>query len=288
MFLVAVVCGTVGICLDQAGIALGRPSGSVTRYLLGGVVMLAGLPVAAAMSGRTWSAGAAFAAAVSSVVLCLTGAAHQELGRLPLPRPGPHRQPASPRRGGRAEPPPDPDRATSRAAGPGPRPTWSRRRPRRTGIPPGCWCGSPTWCPSRWGWCSSPKASADPASSGRPCGRGSRRAWSSGGAAVLLAVLAHPLLAVIGAEYADASATALRVLTLGLIPFAVWQCYNARCRATGQVRRGSWRGWSWPRPSAWPRSGRRHAARRAGRRLGGELVPGRGVGRLHRPGGSLS
>jgi O-antigen/teichoic acid export membrane protein len=59
-----------------------------------------------------------------------------------------------------------------------------------------------------------------------------------GAVAVLLAVLAHPLLAVIGAEYADASATALRVLTLGLIPFAVWQSYNARCRASGQVREG--------------------------------------------------
>jgi Na+-driven multidrug efflux pump len=57
-------------------------------------------------------------------------------------------------------------------------------------------------------------------------------------AAVLLAVLAHPLLAVIGVEYAEASAVALRVLTLGLIPFTVWQCYNARCRAAGHVREG--------------------------------------------------
>jgi O-antigen/teichoic acid export membrane protein len=59
-----------------------------------------------------------------------------------------------------------------------------------------------------------------------------------GSAAVLLAVFAHPLLSLIGAEYADASTNALRVLTVGLIPFAVWQSYNARCRAAGLVREG--------------------------------------------------
>jgi O-antigen/teichoic acid export membrane protein len=59
-----------------------------------------------------------------------------------------------------------------------------------------------------------------------------------GSAAVVLAVFAHPLLSLIGAEYADASTNALRVLTVGLIPFAVWQSYNARCRAAGLVREG--------------------------------------------------
>jgi Na+-driven multidrug efflux pump len=59
-----------------------------------------------------------------------------------------------------------------------------------------------------------------------------------GSAAAVLVVFAHPLLSLIGAEYADASTNALRVLTVGLVPFAVWQCYNARCRAAGLVREG--------------------------------------------------
>ena len=61
-FLVAAVCGTGAICLDQAGIALGRPSGTVLRYLLGGVVMLGVLPLAAVATRGDLDAGAVFGA----------------------------------------------------------------------------------------------------------------------------------------------------------------------------------------------------------------------------------
>jgi O-antigen/teichoic acid export membrane protein len=62
------------------------------------------------------------------------------------------------------------------------------------------------------------------------------------GASAVLAVLAHPLLRMVGADYADESSTALRVLTLGIVPFAVWQSYNARCRASGLVKEGIFAG----------------------------------------------
>ena len=55
----------------------------------------------------------------------------------------------------------------------------------------------------------------------------------------MLVVAATPLLGLIGGEYADASAGALRVLTLGLVPFVVLQAYNAYCRATGRTRKAT-------------------------------------------------
>ena len=243
LFLVAAVCGTVGICLDQAGIALGRPSG--TR---GALPARRRRDAGAAFRsprrcpGTDLGAGAAFAAwTVSSVVHLPDGSgAAQELGRLPLPRPGPHRQPAAPRRGGGAEPPADPDRATSRAAGPGPR--GPPRLPGGHGVlvsrldagvgrlhgagPGGAGAVLRRRPPTR----RAPEDRAVGVRLGTPPGWAGRGAcWPSS---------RTPCSPLIGAEYADASATALRVLTLGLIPFAVWQSYNARCRAAGQVREG--------------------------------------------------
>jgi O-antigen/teichoic acid export membrane protein len=63
--------------------------------------------------------------------------------------------------------------------------------------------------------------------------------WSlllGGGLCLVLVVAATPLLGLLGGAYADASAGALRVLTLGLVPFVVVQAYNAYCRATGRTR----------------------------------------------------
>jgi O-antigen/teichoic acid export membrane protein len=241
MFLVAAVCGTVGICLDQAGIALGRPSGSVTRYLLGGVVMLAGLPVAAAMSGTDLGAGAAFAAwAVSSVVLCLTGAVqlrnwvgYRYRGRIRTGSLRPHVAVGVPNH----------------------LLTLTERLPAllvpvlvaHLVSPEATAYWYPAWMlvwvaymvPIQVGLVQFSEGVRRPGELRKTVRSGFASGLVLGGAvAVLLAVLAHPLLAVIGAEYADASATALRVLTLGLIPFAVWQSYNARCRAAGQVREG--------------------------------------------------
>jgi O-antigen/teichoic acid export membrane protein len=63
--------------------------------------------------------------------------------------------------------------------------------------------------------------------------------WSlviGGPLAVGVALLAGPLLNLLGAAYAAASVTALRVLVIGLLPFALQQSYNAVCRALGQLR----------------------------------------------------
>jgi O-antigen/teichoic acid export membrane protein len=62
--------------------------------------------------------------------------------------------------------------------------------------------------------------------------------WSlllGGAIACVLIVVAGPVLSLLGAEYAASSTGALRVLALGLAPYAVLQAYNAVCRATGRL-----------------------------------------------------
>jgi O-antigen/teichoic acid export membrane protein len=44
------------------------------------------------------------------------------------------------------------------------------------------------------------------------------------------------LLRLLGSEYSDASAGALRLLVIGLVPYAVLQAYSAVCRARGKLR----------------------------------------------------
>ncbi len=61
-----------------------------------------------------------------------------------------------------------------------------------------------------------------------------RRSLAVGGlAAAILVVFAHPLLSLLGKQYAESSADALRWLAAGLVPYAVLQAYNAVCRARG-------------------------------------------------------
>jgi O-antigen/teichoic acid export membrane protein len=63
--------------------------------------------------------------------------------------------------------------------------------------------------------------------------------WSlllGGAIAVVLVVAAGPVLSLLGAEYAASSTGALRVLALGLVPYAVLQAYNGVCRATARLR----------------------------------------------------
>jgi O-antigen/teichoic acid export membrane protein len=57
--------------------------------------------------------------------------------------------------------------------------------------------------------------------------------WSlllGGGLALVLVVAAPQLLALMGPDYAAASTPAVRVLSVGLVPYAVLQAYNALCR----------------------------------------------------------
>ena len=51
-----------------------------------------------------------------------------------------------------------------------------------------------------------------------------------------MVVLARPLLHLMGARYADASTGALRLLAIGLIPYAVIQSYNSVCRVRSRLR----------------------------------------------------
>ena len=58
--------------------------------------------------------------------------------------------------------------------------------------------------------------------------------WSlllGGSIAVVLVVGARPLLAILGPEYAESSTGALRLLAVGLVPYAIVQAYNSVCRA---------------------------------------------------------
>jgi len=57
--------------------------------------------------------------------------------------------------------------------------------------------------------------------------------WSlliGGGLALILIVAAPTLLSLMGTEYAAASAGAVRILAIGLVPYAALQAYNALCR----------------------------------------------------------
>jgi O-antigen/teichoic acid export membrane protein len=56
-----------------------------------------------------------------------------------------------------------------------------------------------------------------------------------GGGAAVLALVAVPVLGLLGPEYAAAGATPLRILLLGVIPMAFISAYYARCRARGRL-----------------------------------------------------
>lgn len=56
-----------------------------------------------------------------------------------------------------------------------------------------------------------------------------------GTGAVLLYIIARPLLDLLGHDYARAGAAPLRILLLGVIPMAFVSAYNARCRARRRI-----------------------------------------------------
>jgi O-antigen/teichoic acid export membrane protein len=59
-----------------------------------------------------------------------------------------------------------------------------------------------------------------------------------GGIGLVLFAAAGQLLRLMGSEYSDASAAALRVLVAGVVPYAVLQAYSAVCRARGRLGEG--------------------------------------------------
>lgn len=239
-FVAAAVAGTVLICLDQAGIALGRPSGTVVRYFLGGLATLL------AVSALAWGWGGLDAVAVfgawalGSGVVCVVGAlqlrrwiGYRFRGRVHLGQLRTHVGVGLPNH----------------------LLTLTERLPAllvpllvaHLVSPEATAYWYPAWMlawvaytiPIQVGLVQFSEGVRRPGALRETVRRGFLWGLLLGGATALaLAVLAHPLLRLIGADYADASTTALRVLAVGIVPFAVWQAYNARCRATSQVGEG--------------------------------------------------
>lgn len=56
-----------------------------------------------------------------------------------------------------------------------------------------------------------------------------------GAGALMLCIVAKPVLDLLGHEYARAGVTPLRILLLGVIPMAFVSAYNARCRARRRI-----------------------------------------------------
>jgi O-antigen/teichoic acid export membrane protein len=57
----------------------------------------------------------------------------------------------------------------------------------------------------------------------------------AGTAAAVLALVAHPVLRLLGRNYAAAGVTPLRILLIGVLPLAVVSAYFAQCRARGRL-----------------------------------------------------
>jgi O-antigen/teichoic acid export membrane protein len=62
-------------------------------------------------------------------------------------------------------------------------------------------------------------------------------------AALVLAIAAHPLLSILGPEYADAGVTPLRILVLAIVPLTFVQIYYAACRGVGRLSEAIVAGW---------------------------------------------
>ncbi|HEY5985871.1 MAG TPA: lipopolysaccharide biosynthesis protein, partial [Streptosporangiaceae bacterium] len=56
-----------------------------------------------------------------------------------------------------------------------------------------------------------------------------------GGGALALAIIANPVLDMLGPEYSQAGASPLRLLLLGVVPMAFVSAYYAKCRAQGRL-----------------------------------------------------
>jgi O-antigen/teichoic acid export membrane protein len=238
LFVVATVFGTVMICLDQVSVAIGKAHQQATRYAVTGVLTVALVLAAGAAVGHLGAAPLFACWAVGSVVACA-------LGAVQLARSIRYRY----------------------------RPTRDRRRARRLlsvgmpnqlltlteRLPPllvpvlvadliaphvaAYWY--PVWM-TTWGIYTAPimvglvqfadivRRPEDIRATAAAALR-----WSlliGGPLAVAVAVVAEPLLSLLGAAYADASVTALRVLVLGLLPYALIQSYNSVCRALNKLR----------------------------------------------------
>ncbi|MDP9696368.1 UNVERIFIED_ORG: O-antigen/teichoic acid export membrane protein [Arthrobacter globiformis] len=235
-FLVAAVTGTLVIVLDQALVALGRGASATLRYALGGAVSL-GAAALVAWQAHGASADVLMACwTLGTTVACVVGAV--QLRRLVGYRPRPSLRPA---RG----------RPLLALGIPHQLLTLTERAPglllplllAHTVAPEAAAYWYPAWMMA-WAAYSAPMLMGivQFSESVRDADRLKSTTWASlrlslavgGLAAVVLVVLAHPLLSLLGERYAESSAGALRWLAAGLVPYAVLQAYNAVCRARGR------------------------------------------------------
>ncbi|MEC5199049.1 O-antigen/teichoic acid export membrane protein [Arthrobacter sp. PL16] len=236
-FLVAAVTGTLVIVLDQALVALGRGATATLRYTVGGGVSL-GAAALVAWQAHGASADVLMACwTLGTTVACVVGAV--QLRRLVGYRPRPTFRSA--RRG----------RPLLAVGLPNQLLTLTERTPglvlplllAHMVAPEAAAYWYPAWmmawaaytAPMLMGIVQFSEGVRDP-------GRLVANTWASlrwslavgGLAAAVLAILARPLLSLLGEQYADNSTDALRWLAAGLVAFTVLQAYNAVCRARGR------------------------------------------------------
>ncbi|MDQ0662314.1 O-antigen/teichoic acid export membrane protein [Arthrobacter ulcerisalmonis] len=235
-FVVAAVTGTMCTVLDQALVALGRGSSATLRYTLGGLVSL-GAAALVAWQAHGASADVLMACwTLGSAVSCIIGGV--QLRRLVGYRPRPSLHPA---RG----------RSLLKMGIPNQLLTLTERAPGLVLPLLLAHMVSPEvaayWYPA---WMMAWAAYTAPMLMGivqfsegvREPGRLAATTWASfrwsllvgGLAAVVLIVLAHPLLHLLGDRYANASTVTLRLLAAGVVAYAVLQAYNSVCRVLGR------------------------------------------------------
>jgi O-antigen/teichoic acid export membrane protein len=244
LVLAALVFGTASICLDQASIVLQRPASSAVRYSVGGTASLLailGCLLVRETGGTTAGAVTIFACwAVTACVVCALGA--WQLRRWIGYRYRPVFDVAD-------------SRSMLVVGLPNQVLTLTERAPQmllpiflaHLVSPEAVAYWYPAWmmawvvytAPLSVGLVQFAKTVRDPSELRRTTWSGLRWSLLLGGVlAVGLLVAAGPLLRVMGAEYANASADAVRILALGLLPYAVLQAYNALCRAREQLTEG--------------------------------------------------
>jgi O-antigen/teichoic acid export membrane protein len=237
VFVVAAVFGTVIIALDQAWIALARGDQVVPRYIVSGMAAVALLALLGTRPATVTAAAILTCWTVDAVISALIGGwqARRWFGAWVRPRFEPQLT-----------------RSMIRLGLPNQALTLTERAPALLIPVLTAQLVSPSttasWYPA---WMMVWVAYTAPVAVGlaqfsevvRRPDRIRETTWRSlrwsivlGGAiAAALAILATPLLSMLGRSYAESSAAALRVLAVGVIPYSVIQAYNAVCRSLGRL-----------------------------------------------------
>jgi O-antigen/teichoic acid export membrane protein len=236
MFLLAAITGTMGTVMDQALVALGRGASATLRYTVGGVVSLAAIalvawqahPAPVDMLMACWTLGTAVTAVIGAV----------QLRRLIGYKPRPTLRLVH-------------GRSVLMLGIPNQLLTLSERAPglllplllAHMVAPEAAAYWYPAWmmawaaytAPMLMGIVQFSEGVREPDRLVATTWATLRWSLAVGGlAAIVLVIFARPLLHLLGEQYADASADALRLLAAGVVAYAVLQAYNAVCRARGR------------------------------------------------------